>query len=77
MARKGSAVGGLALVVLVILGAIAKYAKELLVIVGVVVAAWIIYRLFFAKKTGPSPPQRTNEDLVVSYHAILSRFEAV
>lgn len=67
MARKGSgsAIGGLALVLVVILGAIAKYAKELLVIVGVVFAIWTIYRLVFAKAAGTPPlPQVEPEPIL-------------
>ena len=65
MARKGSAVGGLALVILVILGAIAKYAKELLIIGGVAVGVWIIYKLFVAKKAEAPPPPQVNENAVI------------
>src|SRR5665213_1902957 len=67
MARKGSglAIGGLALVIAVILGAIAKYAMALLVIGGVVVALWFIYKLFFAKKDEASPPPQGAAEPVV------------
>ncbi|MEO6779707.1 MAG: TerB N-terminal domain-containing protein [Bradyrhizobium sp.] len=62
MARKSSVGSGLALIVLVIIGAIAKYAGELLIICIVVATAWIIYKLLLANQAKAPPSARLADE---------------
>ena len=65
MARKGSAGGGLALILLVVIAAIAKYAQALLVIGVVVAAAWALFKLLIAQKADAPPLPALRESSAV------------
>ena len=57
MARKSSAGGGFALIVVAcVVGAIANYWKELLILGGIVLAAWVVYNIVQSKQPGQSAP---------------------
>jgi uncharacterized tellurite resistance protein B-like protein len=57
MAQKGSSGGGFALIIVaLVVGAIANYWRELLILGGIVLAVWVAYKVFQPKQPEQSAP---------------------